>query len=421
MRILFVSNFYPPSQHGLGYMQLCEEVADGLANRGHAVAVLTSTYSDGEELRRSYPVYRLLPIDPDFPSGRPIAQQFFLGRRGREKKAVADLRRLVDEFTPEILFVWHAIGLPKIMLEEAESWARPVVVYYLADYQPEIGDEYLDYWNRESYQSLAVYTKRPLSALARNMLAREGKPIRLKYENTICVSGYVRQRLVAGGFIPESSAVIHNGVDLSLFTINGAKSGWRADDKLRFIVAGRVLPIKGVHTIVEAFASLTERPELDKLSLTILGDGPADYIERLKRFTSEQGLEKVIQFQEAVPRKDMPHVLSRYDGLILASEYDEPLARAIQEAMAMELLVVGTVTGGSGELLVNENTGLVFRAGDPHSLADQLIKAVQEPDLVNRLRKAGRNEVEDNFTIQNTVSQVEEYLLDCLNRQPMVK
>jgi hypothetical protein len=186
MRILFGSNFYPPTQHGLGYMQLCEEVADGLANRGHTIAVLTSSYSDGNEPQRSYPVYRLLSIDPDFPSGRPIAQQFFLGRREREKKAMADLRRLVDEFTPDILFVWHAIGLPKIMLREVESWARPVVVYYLADYQPEIGDEYLEYWNRDSYQSLAVYTKRPLSLLPGKFLPeREANPLTIS-EHHLC-------------------------------------------------------------------------------------------------------------------------------------------------------------------------------------------------------------------------------------------
>jgi glycosyltransferase involved in cell wall biosynthesis len=111
----------------------------------------------------------------------------------------------------------------------------------------------------------------------------------------------------------------------------------------------------------------------------------------------------------------MPDVLSRHDGLILASEYDEPLARAIQEAMAMELLVLGTTTGGSGELLVNECTGLVFKAGDPRSLAAQLTRAVQDPDLVIRLRKAGRKEIEENFSIQKTILQVEEYLHACLD------
>lgn len=396
-------------------MQLCEEVADGLSNRGHAIAILTSTYQDGEEPQRPYPVYRLLTIDPDFPSGRPISQQFFLGRRSREKYAVAALRRLVDEFIPDILFVWHAIGLPKIMLKEAESWGRPVVVYYLADYQPEIGDEYLDYWNRESYQSLAIITKGPLSALAKRILAQENKPIRLKYEHTICVSEYVRKRLVTGGTIPGSSVVIHNGIDLTQFNSRGVQPDRLSENVLRLIVAGRIIPNKGVHTIVEAFALLAERPEIEKLSLTILGDGRVEYVESLKRIISEHGLEKVIQFQTSVPRENMPDVLSRYDGLILASEYDEPLARSIQEAMAMELLVVGTITGGSGELLVNERTGLVFQAGDPHSLADQLTKAVQNPLLVTRLREAGRKEVEKNFTISRTVSRVEQYLMACLD------
>jgi glycosyltransferase involved in cell wall biosynthesis len=378
---------------------------------------LTSTYIDEEEPKRPYPVFRLLTIDPDFPSGRPISQQFFLGRRSREKRAVADLGRLVDEFMPDIIFVWHVIGLPKIMLKEAESWGKPIVVYYLADYQPEIGDEYLDYWNRESYQSLAILTKAPLSALARKLLTQEGKPIRLKYEHTICVSEFVRQRLISGGYIPGSSVVIHNGIDLSQFNSKKAQTDKPSTSNLRLIVAGRVIPNKGVHTVVDAFALLAERPELKKLSLTILGDGRVDYIESLKKTISESRLEEVIEFQASVPRENMPDVLSGYDGLILASEYDEPLARSIQEAMAMELLVIGTITGGSGELLVDERTGLVFQAGDPHSLASQLAKAVQNPNLVTQLRKAGREEVEENFTILRTVGQVEQYLMACLNNQ----
>lgn len=43
MRILFLSNFYPPHDYG-GYEQWCHEVATGLQERGHIVAVLTSRY-----------------------------------------------------------------------------------------------------------------------------------------------------------------------------------------------------------------------------------------------------------------------------------------------------------------------------------------------------------------------------------------
>jgi colanic acid/amylovoran biosynthesis glycosyltransferase len=161
-----------------------------------------------------------------------------------------------------------------------------------------------------------------------------------------------------------------------------------------------VIPDKGVRTVVEAFALLAQKPEAERLSLTILGDGPGDYLDSLKRVVLEHGMEEVIRFQAAIPRHSMPEALARHAALILASEYDEPLARSIQEAMAMQLVVIGTTTGGSGELLVDERTGLVFQAGDAKSLAHQLAKAAQDPELVQRLSLAGRRAVEEQFDIQ---------------------
>ena len=43
MRILFLTNFYPPYEVG-GYEQLCRDVAVRLADRGHSYAVLTSDH-----------------------------------------------------------------------------------------------------------------------------------------------------------------------------------------------------------------------------------------------------------------------------------------------------------------------------------------------------------------------------------------
>jgi glycosyltransferase involved in cell wall biosynthesis len=106
----------------------------------------------------------------------------------------------------------------------------------------------------------------------------------------------------------------------------------------------------------------------------------------------------------------MPGLLAEFDVLILASEYAEPLARAAQEAMAMGLLVVGTITGGSGELLVHEETGLAFEAGDPASLARQIERAARDPDQTRRLALAGRDAVRERFGILHTVLETEQYL-----------
>jgi glycogen synthase len=409
MKILFITNYYPPCNQGWGYMQLCEEVAEGLSSRGHDLAVLTSTYLDGDEIERPYPVYRRLPIDPDWHSPKSAAHQFFLGRRRRERRALRHLAEVVQAFQPDILFLWHASGLPRVLLQQAERLRGVPVVYYLADYLPELPDEYIVYWQARSVGLPARLIKPVLSRLALRVLAREGKPVRLKYEHAICVSEYVKSRLVAQKLIPEDAVVIHNGVDLARFSPESEAKPGSPLSGLRCLVAGRVVPEKGVHTVVDALALLQAQD--GRIMLDILGSGPAEYLEVLRGKVRTRGLQGIVRFCSPVPREQMPEILRAYDVLILPSEYAEPLSRAMQEAMAMGLLVIGTTTGGSGELLIHESTGLAFLPGRPASLAEQLRRALSDPDLVCRLSRAGQSRLQQEYDIQGTIRGIERYLL----------
>lgn len=394
-------------------MQLCEEVADGLAAKGHTIAVLTSTYCDGQEFPRTYPVYRLLCIDPDWHSRHLGAWQFFVGRRQRERQAIANLRQVLTTFRPEVIFVWHILGLPRILFKEAEQLPNLPAAYYMADYLPELPDEYIQYWHLPPIHWTAKVLKRPLIMLGLHILAGEGKPISLNYENVICVSNYVMQRLVSQGLISPNAVVIHNGIDFSQFSPgNTCNSPQFLSGRLRCLIAGRVVPDKGIHTVIEALALLRARADLKGITLTILGNGPAAYLNQLQEQVSSNHLHDIVTFRSTVPREHMPDILANHDALILPSEYQEPLARAIQEAMAIGLLVIGTTTGGSSELLVHERTGLVFEVGNPESLALQLSRALSEPELVRNLARMGQEEVIKNFNIQQTINQIESYLIN---------
>lgn len=390
-------------------MQLCEEVADGLSAKGHPIAVLTSTDCQNGRVGRPYPVHRLLALDPDWESKRPVAYQFFVGRRQREGRAVAHLRQLVSEFDPDAVFVWHTRGLSRVLLREVEQLPNVVVAYYLADYLLELPDEYVVYWQTQPVLKLARLLKPALTKVALANLRREGKPISLKCEHMICVSAYVRQRLVEQGLIPEDAVVVHNGVDLSVFS---APAGEQARSfrgtPIACLIAGRIVPEKGIHTVIDAFALLREHG--GRFTLTILGDGPQAYIDELRGKVEVGGLQGVVSFHAPIPRSRMPEQLSQHDILLLASEYAEPIARSMQEAMAMGLLVIGTTTGGSGELLAHEQTGLVFRAGDPQSLASNLVRVATEPELAARLAHNGQQTVRESFTIDLTVERIEQYL-----------
>ena len=417
MRILFITAYYPPCQFGWGYMRICEQVADGLAGLGHDIAVLTSNYRDGIEYK-PYPICRKLSIDPDWNLNQSAAWQFFVGRRSREKQAINHLYNLVEEFRPDIVFIWHANGLPRILLQTAENLPGVKTVYYFANYLPELPDEYLLYWQSAAKTGLSKLTKSFLAKIALNILAREGKPVLLKYEHSISVSDYVRRRLADQQLIGPDAAVIPNGVDLRRFAPVTRKPFSGNGKTLKCVIAGRVAPEKGIHTALKALVHLQTQGRLQNIELTVIGDGPKAYKEKLNQIVVTSNLHKFVRFEPAVTVEKMPEILAQYDILLLPSEWHEPLACIMLEAMASNLLVIGTTTGGSGEVLFHDRTGLVFEPGNPQSLATQLSHILDEPNLTLRLAKTGQQEVVEHFNIECTIKQIEQYLLDRDKEKP---
>ncbi len=395
---------------GGGYAQLCEEVAEGLYSRGHQIAVFTSRAA-GTVFPRDYPVWRMFRSEPDWNSPLPAYLQFYLGREQRERQALLDLQKNIRAFAPDVVFVWHIAGIDRGIFRWLESSSDLPLVYYLADYAVETPDEYYAYWKEPARKNLKSIPKRIMAEKAIKTLATEGKPVCLEYENALCVSNFVRDRLVAKHIIPTSASVIHNGVNLKTLVPNGPE---RSFDTLDCVILGRLVPEKGIRTVVQSFSLLAKSNDLARLRLTLLGDGPSDYIASLKESIVRSGLQNVVLMRPSVNRNVIPNVLKEHNTLIFASEWDEPLARSVEEAMAMKLLVVGTNTGGPGELLIHHNTGLVFRAGDAADLAVQLRYALSDRSAIMKLAQAGCDWVHKSFDINSTIDKIEAYLHDLI-------
>ncbi len=411
LRILFVTAYYPPCDYGWGYMTLCERVVDGLAARGHQVAVLTSTYRNGRE-SKPYPVYRNLPLDPDWHRRAPALWQFFVGRRRRGRESVRALKQVVRAFSPDFVFVWHGHGLSRRMLAEAEAMPGVRVAYYFANYLPELPDEYEAYWKASPVRRApASWAKRLLAPLALRMLRAEGKPIRLRYERSISASRHVRDRLLGQGLIGEDAALVHNGVDLSRFrpAVAGPRRFRRRP--LRCLMAGRLAPEKGVHTVLEALARMRRMGCLDQVQVTLQGDGPLVYRRQLEQMVIDYGLRQVVQFRAPVPPEAMSDVLAGYEVLLFPSIWEEPFATVVLEAMAVGLLVIGTTRGGTAEVLCHGETGLVFEAEDPAGLARRLVATLADPEGAACLASNGQRVVQERYSAEQLVLGTERHLL----------
>jgi glycosyltransferase involved in cell wall biosynthesis len=412
MRILFLSNFFPPARPG-GYTQWCHEVAERLAERGHTIGVLTSNYEKTKAPVEEENIYRLLHLEGDLAYYRPL--DFFTRWQTQHRENVVFLERTVQEFAPDLIFVWGMWALSKALPARAEQLLPGRVVYYLSDYWPSATDMHTAYWRSPTRHGLMQMPKQVLSKIAMSMLNKERQPP-LRLEQVICVSARVRDLLVAAGLPIQHAQIIHGGTDIERF-LNVRKRDY-VPGQLKLLYAGQLVQHKGVHTAIEAMARLVNEQKLKQITLTLVGSGHPDYEASLHALVQREHLHDSVKFHKPVSKEEMPSVLQQFDVLIFPSIYEEPLARMTQEAMASGLVVIGTTTGGTKEILRNNETGLTFAPEDADGLADRITQLISDPGLCARLAEAGRQTVMENFTLDKMVKSIEIYLQEVTGGVP---
>lgn len=403
MRILVISNYYPPVELG-GWEQLTSNVVCKLRERGHAVTVLTSNYRKEEVRLPETGIHRLLHLESYDPLNyHPI---YSLMRGFQERQNLQFLRSVIDHSAPDVIFINGMWNLSHSLAKKAEELLPGRVVYYLASYWPTEKDAHTAYWmdmnvdpRRRLFKKFAgiILSKTFLKNVPRNCL---------QFPLVLCVSSFIREYAVQEARIPrERTRIVHNGIELDVFTRK--RQPRREKNVVHLIYAGRLAPDKGVHVLLEALALLKEQISDPRVHLSVYGQGAPEYEKKLREMVEHHQLDEWVRFCGLVPRDQMPAVLASHDILVFPSIWAEPLARIIQEAMASGLAVVGTITGGTGEILIHEETGLVFEAGDKQMLADQIARLVVDESLRKKLAQAGRRLVEQCFSLERMVDEIE--------------
>jgi glycosyltransferase involved in cell wall biosynthesis len=172
-----------------------------------------------------------------------------------------------------------------------------------------------------------------------------------------------------------------------------------------------MIPQKGVHTAIAAFALLAKEPGFEDLTFSLAGGGMhADYDGKLRALPAQLGVAGRVRFLGQVPRAELPRIYAEHDVLIFPSEWDEPFAITPLEAMTSGLAVVGTTTGGSGELFRNRETAMTFVAGDAGDCARAISELCRDQNLFETVSRNGQSEVQAKHTLTAMVDKIEESL-----------
>ena len=213
---------------------------------------------------------------------------------------------------------------------------------------------------------------------------------------------------------PERVHVVHNGIDADLWSKRVDEAIVRTHgvdpDKPAVIFVGRITRQKGLPYLLRAAAALPPDVQL------VLCAGAPDTPEILAEVEHLMGeltatREGVVWIPEMLPRNEVVALLSAATVFACPSVY-EPLGIVNLEAMACELAVVATATGGIPEVVVDGETGWLVPieqvpggSGTPvdpdafvATLAAHLTEAVSDPARAARMGRAGRARAIEHFS-----------------------
>src|SRR6266567_4613187 len=206
----------------------------------------------------------------------------------------------------------------------------------------------------------------------------------------VCVSEFVRDRLLMRGFPPEKLEVIQQGVELQ-----SAEAVEAAGDPYVLFV-GRFVEKKGVSDLIEAMRLLETRN--GGARLVLIGDGPLggalrEMARPLKRveFLGWLPNTEVRRWMRGAVALCVPSVTARTGD-------SEGLPTVIFEAMAEAVPVVASDHAGIAEAVEHGSSGLLVPEGDPPALADALASLIERPELRRRLGSAAREIAAERFS-----------------------
>lgn len=161
-------------------------------------------------------------------------------------------------------------------------------------------------------------------------------------------------------------------------------------DRHHVIYVGRLVPEKGVGTLVDAMRALPD------VRLIVVGEGPL-------RSMLEQDAPENVTFLGALSAAEVRDLMKAAVAVVCPSIWYEGFPMVVVEAFAASTPVIASRIGSLGEVVSHDVTGLLFPPGDAAALAACILKITSSPNYSRALGENAWNTYDKNFTPQKAI------------------
>lgn len=203
----------------------------------------------------------------------------------------------------------------------------------------------------------------------------------------------------------ERTRVIPFGIDTAQFDYCRRSSR----SKMRIGIAKSLWPKYGVDVLIRAFYILSKSH--DNIELLIAGKG--EFESKYKQLVKDLQLGDRVRFLGFINHDELPEFLYEIDIFAMPSVSDgESFGVAALEASSTGLPVVATRVGGVPEVVMDNKTGLLVERRDIEGLAGAIEKLILNPDLREKMGRAGRAFVESDYRWESNLKAMSDLYME---------
>lgn len=233
----------------------------------------------------------------------------------------------------------------------------------------------------------------------------------------IGVSDSFKDMMIDRGFNENKIFTFYNGIDMNHDPNVASKEDFLKKYNIKVnentIIVGilaRLHPVKGVDVLIRGAKLVLDQRK--NVKFLIGGDGTEESM--LKELVNSLGIEDDVYLLGFVNEQN--DFLNTVDINTLTS-YSESFPYAIMEGAVFKKPIVSSRVGGIGDLVVEDKTGLLFDAGDYQTLANQLLKLIDDSSLRERLGEELYNSVNKNYSAKSMADKHISIYKQILGRQ----
>jgi glycosyltransferase involved in cell wall biosynthesis len=338
-----------------GVAQIVQDLADEFVRAGHRVAIVSNAHRGGNFMRRHNTLVEHAWIN--LPRAKPLSLRH--PERLLRRCRAPHLARFMREWAPDVVNIHGGLRdrFPAVLKTCAQARVPLVQSFHLV---PEPSPEEAEAARLKTFSTMAL---RAASAII--------------FPSAAVKEGFKRIWPEA-----ELARIIRGGVNLE----DAACAAPLSRQRPYIFSASRLdLRHKAVDALIEAFSLLAaEFPDVD---LLIAGDGPQR--TRIEEMITASGLEERVHLLSSLPHHELWSLYKSALLFVMLSRMAEGLPLVFFEAMACGRPVIGTRNGGTPEIVMHEETGLLVEGNEPHNVAAALRTLLADRDERERMGRRG--------------------------------